>query len=166
MVIKYFEIIRVYLSLCPPRNKPIRTLLWVSKEVNKRMMNKKEVECCHNQHLSAPLSPNLRSRTAMLDVRDSTATGLLECAHESVGLVQLLHVVAASYTFADKKDVRYRPPACHVCQQVLEFCTKRLNIQLDNERLGDDAIFLEEYVFRLLGVRAVRLGEDDYCDES
>lgn len=78
-------------------------------------MNKKEVGYCHKVLLSTPLSPNLRPRTAMLDVCDSTAAGLLECAHESVSLVELLHVVAASYAFADKKNVRYSPPARHVC---------------------------------------------------
>ena len=128
------------------------------------MMNKKEVRCCHNKQLSAPLSPNLRPRPTMFDFGDPTATSLFECADESVGLIELLHVVSASYAFADKKDVRYRSPAGHMCEQLLQFCAEGLNVQLDNKWLGDDAVLLEEDVLRLLRVRAIRLGKDDHCD--
>jgi hypothetical protein len=116
-----------------------------------------------SQELSTSLSPYLWPRIAMLDFGDAGTSNLLELARERVSLIQLCHVVAASYAFAYKQDVRHSSPARHVRQKSLELLAKRVNVQLDDVRLGLDAVFLEQDVFCFHRVWAVCLGEDDDC---
>lgn len=71
--------------------------------------------------LDTPLSPYLRARITVIDLLDAGATNFLELACQRVRLVELLHLVAASYALADEEHVRHGSPARHMCEEFLEF---------------------------------------------
>jgi hypothetical protein len=77
---------------------------------------------------SSPLTLDLRSRIAVFDFGDACATDFFELACESVRLIELLHIVTASYALADEKDVRYRPPARHVREKSLKLRAQRVEV--------------------------------------
>jgi hypothetical protein len=61
-----------------------------------------------------PLSPYLGTRIAMVDLSYARTADFLEFLDESVCLVEVFDVVAASYAFSDEKNVRYCASASHV----------------------------------------------------
>jgi hypothetical protein len=74
------------------------------------------------------LSPYFWAGIAMLDFGNSSAANLLELACQSVSLIQLCHIIATSYAFADEQNVRHSSPAGHVCQESLKLRAKRVDV--------------------------------------
>ena len=73
------------------------------------------------------------------------------------------NVVTTAYALAIDHDVWYCFPASRLEQLFLQLGTKRMQVQLYDERWRIDRVFLEQNCFRFLRVRAVGLGEDDDC---
>jgi hypothetical protein len=64
----------------------------------------------------------------MFDLLDAGATNLFELGCQSVRLIKLLHVVAASYAFADEKNVWHCSPTRHMCQKILELWAQWMQV--------------------------------------
>ena len=101
------------------------------------------------------------ARSAMFNLGDTAAAHLLDLVHQSLGLIELFNVVTAPNALAHEQDVRHRSPASRFSQQSLKLLAERIDVELDHERLGYNAVFVKEDVFRFLRVWAVRFGEDD-----
>jgi hypothetical protein len=100
-------------------------------------MHKKAKKRRANKILSrTSLSPYFWTGAAMLDFGDAGTANLLELARKSISFVELCHIVAASYAFADEQNVWYSSPARHMRQKSLKLRAKRMDVQLDHVRLG------------------------------
>jgi hypothetical protein len=100
--------------------------MWVSKETCERMHKKAKKRRANKILSRTSLSPYFWTGAAMLDFGDAGTANLLE----------LCHIVAASYAFADEQNVWYSSPARHMRQKSLKLRAKRMDVQLDHVRLG------------------------------
>lgn len=102
-----------------------------------------------------PCATHLRLLRALGDAGDAGFAEFVDGVDHDVGLVQLLHLVAAADALSEDHDVGDGPSASRICEDLLQLRANGVLVELDDVGLGVDVVLFEEDVLCLSRVRAV-----------